>query len=122
MSVSRFVPPLDYLHTASRSSLQSFELARLNHAANLRREISVLMDQWIEETSEAMLARWMLENHSRLHQPSPRAPELLGVQEDSAADPFPNHPALRAPARPAPPRPAEPRQPLTGTLGRKPHK
>jgi len=63
MSITRIVPPIDYLHTASRSSLQSFELARLNHAANLRREIAVLIDQWLEETAEAMLARWMIEHH-----------------------------------------------------------
>ena len=61
MSITRIVPPIDYLHTASRSSLQSFELARLNHAANLRREIAALIDQWIQETSEATLARWMLD-------------------------------------------------------------
>ena len=63
MSISRIVPPLDYLKEASRASLQSFELARLNHAANLRREIGALIDQWIKESSEAMLARWMLDRN-----------------------------------------------------------
>src|ERR1700692_3994803 len=59
MSISRLVPPLDYLRAASRASLQSFELARLNHAANLRREIAALIDQWIQETSAAPLVRWL---------------------------------------------------------------
>jgi hypothetical protein len=63
MTISRFTPPLDYLQAASRASLQSFELTRLNHAANLRQEIATLIDQWIQETSEAMLARWMLDQH-----------------------------------------------------------
>ena len=60
--MTRFSPPLDYLQAASRASLQNFELTRLNHAANLRQEIAVLIDQWIQETSEAMLARWMLDH------------------------------------------------------------
>jgi hypothetical protein len=66
MTTSRFTPPLDYLQAASRASLQSFELTRLNHAANLRQEIAALIDQWIQETSEAMLARWMLDHHKAL--------------------------------------------------------
>jgi hypothetical protein len=71
MSISRFVPPLDYLRAASRASLQSFELSRLNHASNLRREIAALIDQWVEETCEATLARWMLDHHKSLHDFSP---------------------------------------------------
>ncbi len=67
MTMSRFTPPLDYLQAASRSSLQSFELARLNHAANLRNEIAALIDQWIQESCEAMLARWMLDHHQSLN-------------------------------------------------------
>jgi len=56
--------------TGIASSLQSFDLAQLNHAANLRREITVLIDQCLEETAEAMLARWMLEHHGPLYKPS----------------------------------------------------
>ncbi len=67
MSLKPFDPPWEYLRQASATSLQSFELSRLNHAANLRHEIAALMDQWLEETSQAMLARWLLENrdHAR---------------------------------------------------------
>ena len=53
MPIRRPDPPLDYLHSASVSSLESYELSRLNHAANLRREIATLLDQWIEETVHA---------------------------------------------------------------------
>jgi len=113
---------MDYLHTASRSSLQSFELAHLNLAANLRREISVLVDQWIQETCEAMLARWMLEHHTSIHQPSLPAWELVRTFQDPGADPFPDIPKPPTDVRPAPPRFAEPRQPITGTHGGKPHK
>jgi hypothetical protein len=36
------------LLSASRNSLQSYELSRLGHVANLRKEIVALVDQWIE--------------------------------------------------------------------------
>jgi hypothetical protein len=52
MTISNFTSQLDYLQVASRASLQSFELTRLNHAANLRQEIAALIGQWIQETSE----------------------------------------------------------------------
>ena len=64
MPIQRLDPPLDYLHSASVSSLESYELSRLNHAANLRREIAALLDQWIEETVHARLARWVLEDRA----------------------------------------------------------
>jgi hypothetical protein len=57
-------PASDYLHTASNASLESFELTRLNHAANLRREIAALIDQWIDETVQARLARCILEERA----------------------------------------------------------
>lgn len=57
-------PASDYLHTASNSSLESYELSRLNHAANLRREIAALIDQWIDETVQARLARCILEERA----------------------------------------------------------
>ena len=62
MGTRRMTPPWDYLHQASGPSLESFELSRLNHAANLRKEIAVLLEQWIEEAAEALLARWVRED------------------------------------------------------------
>jgi hypothetical protein len=66
-------PPWEFLLSASRNSLQSFELSRLAHAANLRKEIAALIDLWMEESAAAMLARWLLEQRER----SGRAPEML---------------------------------------------
>lgn len=66
-------PPWEFLLSASRNSLQSFELSRLAHAANLRKEITALIDQWMEENAAAMLARWLLEQRER----SARAPDML---------------------------------------------
>jgi hypothetical protein len=65
MNACRVNPPWEFLLSASRNSLQSYELSRLSHAANLRKEISALVDQWIEENSSAMLARWLMEHRER---------------------------------------------------------
>jgi len=64
-------PPWEFLLSASRNSLQSYELSRLAHAANLRKEIGALLDQWMEENACAMLARWLIEQRER----PPRAAE-----------------------------------------------
>jgi anti-sigma factor RsiW len=65
MTHYRTQPPWEFLLSASRNSLQSYELTRLSHAANLRKEISVLLDQWLEENTAAMLARWLMEQRER---------------------------------------------------------
>jgi hypothetical protein len=104
MSISRLIPPLEYLRAASRTSLQSFELARLNHAANLRREIAALIDQWIQERSEATLARWMLDHHDSLHDLRASAPQTLSSLAESAADPLPDSPLHAGEIVCAPPR------------------
>lgn len=65
MSRHRTQPPWEFLLTASHTALQSYELSRLSHAANLRKEINQLLDSWVEENSAAMLARWLMERHER---------------------------------------------------------
>ena len=69
-------PPWEFLLSASRNSLQSYELSRLSHAANLRKEISALLDLWIEENSAAMLARWLMEQRERPQQAHEDAPAV----------------------------------------------
>jgi len=71
MSRHRVPPPWDYLHDASISSLESYELTRLNHVANIRREMGVLIEQWIEDSAQALLARWILDDRA-LVRPSAR--------------------------------------------------
>ena len=70
-------PPWEFLLSASRNSLQSYELSRLSHAANLRKEIEALLDQWLEENACAMLARWLIEQRNR----PPRAPERVPAED-----------------------------------------
>ena len=83
-------PASDYLHTASNASLESFELTRLNHAANLRREIAALIDQWIDETVQARLARCIIEERALKHaalKREPLAPERqLPFEPPAASD------------------------------------
>jgi hypothetical protein len=122
MAITRIVPPIDYLHSASRSSLQSFELARLNHSANLRREIGALIDQWLEETAEAMLARWMLDHHGSLRQPSLSDVDVLSTFQDPGTFPLSSAPELPVDIRPAPLHFTAPRHRITGTHGGKPQK
>jgi hypothetical protein len=57
----RTQPPWEFLLSASKNSLQSYELSRLSHAANLRKEITQLLDSWLEENTAAMLARWLMQ-------------------------------------------------------------
>lgn len=95
MATRRVTPPWDYLHQASSPSLQSFELSRLNHAANLRKEIAALLDEWIEETAEALLARWLRE-------------DCKLPQEENHLDILPE---ARVPVAPAEPIAVRPRQP-----------
>ena len=92
MPISRITPPLDYLQAASRASLQSFELTRLNHAANLRNEIAALIDQWIQETSEALLARWMLDNRSATQPAPPQSPDVMRTLLNSTTSALPEVP------------------------------
>ena len=118
MSVPRFDPPLDYLQAASRASLQSFELTRLNHAANLRQEIAALIDQWIQETSEAMLARWMLDHHKSLQPAAPSA-EVVRSLMDSSTTLFPESDPPVSEILPAPPRFAPQHPTLKNSIPRK---
>jgi hypothetical protein len=122
MTISRFTPPLDYLQAASRASLQSYELIHLNHAANLRQEIASLMDQWIHETSEALLARWMLDHHKSLQSSSMSSPELLRTFVGPAAALFPESQPPMPEMLPAPPHFSDSRSSMKGSIARKPQK
>ena len=122
MTMTRLSPPLDYLQAASRASLQSFELTRLNHAANLRQEIATLIDQWIQETSEAMLARWMLDHHKSLQAAAMSPADVACTLIDPTAALLPEFPPPVSNLGPAPPRYSEPNGSMKGQIARKPQK
>jgi len=83
-------PPWEFLLTASRNTLQSYELSRLSHAANLRKEITALLDQWMEENSAANLARWLMQQRERsvLTADASPAPDSPGANGHAASDNF----------------------------------
>lgn len=99
MSGRQIAPPWDYLHEASAPSLQSYELSRLNHAANLRREISALLDQWVEDTAHALLARWVRQDRLAAR-PAMRGPDRPAQPELPFSDPLPTEPPGPHAARP----------------------
>jgi hypothetical protein len=72
MSSRNLRPPWEYLQQATAPALQSFELSRLNHATNLKKEIDSLLEQWLDETAAAMLARFLMEQ--------PLAPEPVSAR------------------------------------------
>ena len=90
MPSCRISPPWEFLLSASRNSLQSYELSRLSHASNLRKEITALVDQWVEENSSAMLARWLMENRERDRAPVEAAEpaQVQAVAPPTASDNF----------------------------------
>ncbi len=107
-------PPWEYLCQASKPSLQGFELSRLNHAALIREQISALLDEWIEENSAALLARWLLNQSERLRRgttsPPPRHParDLFAAPAPELPPPPNAHPVVAVPASPLPAQPSTP--------------
>jgi hypothetical protein len=54
-------PPFEYLISSSEESLESFELSRLSHVSNLRKELRTVLDEFVEAEIQARIARWILE-------------------------------------------------------------
>lgn len=54
--------PFHYLLECSQMSLEDFELARLDRAASLRKQLRDIAEEWVEAEVEAQLARWVREN------------------------------------------------------------
>jgi hypothetical protein len=54
-------PALEYLLACSDVSLESFRISRMNQAANLRKQVQALVDEWIDAEIDAGVSRWMLE-------------------------------------------------------------
>ena len=52
-------PPLEYLLKCSQISLESYELSRLNKAANLRRELLDIAEDWIREEVCVRVSEWL---------------------------------------------------------------
>lgn len=70
--------PVDFLLDSSRHVLGEYELSRLNHAANLRKELRALVEQIIDANVEARFARWLLEHGDELR----RTVISVGLREE----------------------------------------
>jgi hypothetical protein len=57
-------PPLEYLASASHTSLEGLELARLNHIACLRAEIQQALEELVAAEVDARLAHRLSTHHS----------------------------------------------------------
>jgi len=58
--------PLRFLLESSSATLGDFELAKLNQAANLRKQLRATFDRIVEEMAAAAFARWMIEHREEL--------------------------------------------------------
>src|ERR1700736_6254896 len=80
-------PPWEFLLSASRNSLQSYELSRLSHAAILRKESTQLLDSWLEENTAAMWARWLMQQRDAGHGTGDRPENPLAPTSDERKAP-----------------------------------
>jgi hypothetical protein len=83
----RTQPPWEFLFSASSNTLRSYELSRLGHAANLRKEINSLVDQLLDENSNAMVARVLLELRER----NIRITDVQAAPEQTNSEPAPSN-------------------------------
>jgi len=82
-------PPVEFMATTSKMSLESYELSRLNVAANLRRDLYDVVERWIEAEVEARLARWVLEHRRRDSQSYADEFEILDVSKSAVLKSLP---------------------------------
>jgi hypothetical protein len=83
VTICRTQPPWEFLFSASSNTLHSYELSRLGHAANLRKEINSLVDQLLDENANAMVARVLLEMRER----NLRTADIQAAPDDAAPKP-----------------------------------
>lgn len=79
-------PSLEYLATCSQSSLEGFELARLDEISQLRREIQEVHEEWVEAEVAARLARLLIEGR-RADLPAAAEAESLAPADSLRASP-----------------------------------
>ena len=76
--------PVEYLVRASKETLESFELTRLNRAANFRKEAREVLNDWVQAEVESRLARFVLE---RRRAQSSHRPVAARISSASACAP-----------------------------------
>lgn len=51
-------PPLEYLLDCSKAALQAIHLRHRNRAANCRKDVQNLLNEWVETAAMALLTEW----------------------------------------------------------------
>lgn len=75
------LPDLDFLLDASQISLEDLELASLNRADSLGKQIRQNLDHWVEQRAAAAVARWMIEHRDELLATQPKKIIKADLQE-----------------------------------------
>ena len=92
----------EFLLGASKSTLQAYEQSRLNFTANVRKEIAQLLQVWVDESSNALLARWLIERNLAADCNAVRADVVnpsSELRDQSAQLPCALHSAAKPPTR-----------------------
>lgn len=79
---------LDYLARCSQTSLESFELARLNDLANLRKQMIDVIDEWVETDIQARIAEWILLRHRQQNSLRPPPQSIRRIRSKQVSLPL----------------------------------
>jgi hypothetical protein len=79
-------PTFDFLLNSSQTALESYELSRLNKAANLRKELRRVVEDWIDSEVNARFARLLMDlQRGRPGEPESENPSALSASRTSPA-------------------------------------
>ncbi len=84
-------PCLEYLLECSETSLRLFEISRLDHVAGMKKEARALLELLVEEAAAALLARWLIENRTRLAGCTCGLQKTLDFADEAVADRAPTN-------------------------------
>jgi hypothetical protein len=59
--------PVSYLFDSNKRRLEEFLMARLNHVANMEKQVKELFKQIVEESVQAEFARWLMVHRDELY-------------------------------------------------------
>ncbi|MGH9692345.1 MAG: hypothetical protein ACRD4C_14915 [Candidatus Acidiferrales bacterium] len=95
-------PPLDYLTTSSKATLESFELSRLARSANLRKELRQILEEWVDAEVDARMARCILDCRRAQDCDPPASARQISIPADLQQFGMPFLPAQNESEKPLP--------------------
>ena len=82
--------PVEFLRSASKESLEDFELSRLNHAALIVKRVNALLYELADECAGATVARILIEDEKLRRNPAPLQ-ETLDFMNGPCVQPGASH-------------------------------